>query len=599
MKSIKIFISILSISIIIFSCSKDSDVATPNSNESTKRDLRDCEIIQEQLREEDRLKQTFAKFVNEALQYDPLKDYLLDHLYNESRDGDDIQNPEFLIAEHLGDNIDIGTDARFASDPGTVTTLDDIFTHWVSINDPEQLELFQNLCNDYANFVLQFPWWSIDIIEDEGGIDNANLGSIGAIEPVECNGVYIRSFFHGDDEEIINVKLPLVKHIPIYVKRSELHTKVETSPQETIDEMVDNIMIFYEDCTFSDAELLAFVKTIDCSSLQYVDYSKMATFFKKNCSSVRHHESDCCDGEDNDGDGLIDCEDTEDCPCTVEICNDGCDNDNDGHIDADDEDCQCEGEYQRDCVVEDNVLVGLKFGEAAWLNVCQLKEEPHIMVRFNFDAVQICDQSQGSHCSVAPLIDFGVEGLTSLFFEIQKIHSGHAYYDPLAVLYEDNILWMSDGGPKKYWKVFPLYVSLRKKYINNLYNQWIPAEIGDKITFTTLEEDNNSASISESITNSITTRHSFNAGQALGLSELISTTFNYTFDNTKVSSATSVTNRNFEKDVIINNYALYYQDKDEEIVDPTGVEGNTWYGQIPGNSGTGLDGLYLEFRIHD
>ena len=50
----------------------------------------------------------------------------------------------------------------------------------------------------------------------------------------------------------------------------------------------------------------------------------------------------CSDGIDNDGDGFIDCDDTDcdsDSKCSVEICNDGIDNDGDGFTDCDDTDC--------------------------------------------------------------------------------------------------------------------------------------------------------------------------------------------------------------------------------------------------------------------
>ena len=56
-------------------------------------------------------------------------------------------------------------------------------------------------------------------------------------------------------------------------------------------------------------------------------------------------ETDCTDGVDNDGDGLIDCDDA-DCasdtaclPVPVENCTDAIDNDIDGLIDCDDADC--------------------------------------------------------------------------------------------------------------------------------------------------------------------------------------------------------------------------------------------------------------------
>jgi hypothetical protein len=51
----------------------------------------------------------------------------------------------------------------------------------------------------------------------------------------------------------------------------------------------------------------------------------------------------CGDGKDNDGDGLVDCADS-DCAsaevCTKEQCHDGVDNDNDGQVDCADSDCE-------------------------------------------------------------------------------------------------------------------------------------------------------------------------------------------------------------------------------------------------------------------
>jgi len=53
-------------------------------------------------------------------------------------------------------------------------------------------------------------------------------------------------------------------------------------------------------------------------------------------------EASCSDGRDNDGDGLVDCEDG-DCAtthaCLEEDCEDGLDNDSDGYGDCQDEDC--------------------------------------------------------------------------------------------------------------------------------------------------------------------------------------------------------------------------------------------------------------------
>ena len=56
---------------------------------------------------------------------------------------------------------------------------------------------------------------------------------------------------------------------------------------------------------------------------------------------------DCSNGIDDDGDGFIDCNDF-DCSgesnCPSEVCDDGVDNDDDGYIDCDDFDCDCGGE---------------------------------------------------------------------------------------------------------------------------------------------------------------------------------------------------------------------------------------------------------------
>ena len=65
-------------------------------------------------------------------------------------------------------------------------------------------------------------------------------------------------------------------------------------------------------------------------------------------------EADCSDGADNDGDGTIDCDDSDcvdsaDCVGQVESdCADGLDDDGDGDIDCDDSDCA----GSSDCIVQ-------------------------------------------------------------------------------------------------------------------------------------------------------------------------------------------------------------------------------------------------------
>lgn len=68
-----------------------------------------------------------------------------------------------------------------------------------------------------------------------------------------------------------------------------------------------------------------------------VDCEDMSCSSNKAC-----FESNCADGIDNDGDGFSDCEDL-DCEdfqdCLIERCIDGVDNDGDGLVDCEDPDC--------------------------------------------------------------------------------------------------------------------------------------------------------------------------------------------------------------------------------------------------------------------
>ena len=69
-------------------------------------------------------------------------------------------------------------------------------------------------------------------------------------------------------------------------------------------------------------------------------------------------ETVCDDGEDNDGDGILDCEDS-DCDNSLvcnsngpdnEVCDDGIDNDGDSGVDCEDSDCDddlaCENSFE-------------------------------------------------------------------------------------------------------------------------------------------------------------------------------------------------------------------------------------------------------------
>ena len=71
---------------------------------------------------------------------------------------------------------------------------------------------------------------------------------------------------------------------------------------------------------------------------------------------LRDDEEDCFNGEDDNGDGLVDCgdplcEDVPPCPFLFEICGNGADDDNDARVDCDDPDCFdapiCAGDVER------------------------------------------------------------------------------------------------------------------------------------------------------------------------------------------------------------------------------------------------------------
>ncbi len=83
-------------------------------------------------------------------------------------------------------------------------------------------------------------------------------------------------------------------------------------------------------------------------------------------------EDDCTDGADNDGDGLIDCEDDDCVDACMEDCSDKVDNDGDGLVDCDDDECvgdlACDGNYLLELTVRPDQM-GLatgRFVTTAW-----------------------------------------------------------------------------------------------------------------------------------------------------------------------------------------------------------------------------------------
>lgn len=81
----------------------------------------------------------------------------------------------------------------------------------------------------------------------------------------------------------------------------------------------------------------------------------------KHTLSIACSEYDCADGVDNDGDGLVDCADTDDCVCVPETCDNGVDDDNDGDIDCADFDCVFASNCVATCSTQSAMVCGVEY----------------------------------------------------------------------------------------------------------------------------------------------------------------------------------------------------------------------------------------------
>lgn len=85
---------------------------------------------------------------------------------------------------------------------------------------------------------------------------------------------------------------------------------------------------------------------LDCTDGEDEDQDGLVDCEDSDCLCI---ETDCADGTDDDADGLTDCEDSDCLDVCAEVCNDGIDNDNDALTDCDDDECYgvdgCGGQY--------------------------------------------------------------------------------------------------------------------------------------------------------------------------------------------------------------------------------------------------------------
>ncbi len=127
----------------------------------------------------------------------------------------------------------------------------------------------------------------------------------------------------------------------------------------------DGVSACASDCDDTDP-LNAGSFTEDCFDGQDNDCDGIADCDDSDCETTCF-EVDCTDGIDGDADGFIDCDDSDcdsDTVCTEEICDDNQDEDLDGLIDCADPDCAIDYDCQVSCVDMSNDDLGSALGNA-------------------------------------------------------------------------------------------------------------------------------------------------------------------------------------------------------------------------------------------
>lgn len=237
-------------------------------------------------------------------------------------------------------------------------------------------QFLDRLIQDYPLLVAKVPLWYGSLFshtgEDGFNSESTLLSEVKFIPFVEdTDGTnyyntykYVNSVM---ENRIINSKDVNFDYMPVLIRQSEYHRMVNI--QNLTDPRGNPLLDPYQidddpqsPCNTINI-LSKHVEPIVCDNVEY-SIVNWISFIQElyKCPPPPNTGSfeDCYNGIDDDGDGLVDCDDP-DCDCT-EICDNGIDDDGDGLVDAEDPDC-CwfYAECDRDCVAETNHIKGLKF----------------------------------------------------------------------------------------------------------------------------------------------------------------------------------------------------------------------------------------------
>ena len=588
MKFFKLGFMLALVGLLIVSCQKDdlsvmekeSKLGLRNSH---SEDLSDCLIERSRLVVDEQRMLLLSEFIGLKLQERDFKSGLVTEILD--REFKQSISSELVLSELF--NSSIGGNSSFG----------DEFEQWIILNYSEEQAIFTDLCQAFDGIVLDLSWWATEIIKEREDFMELSFGSVAAISPVVCGNYEIRTLY--TDEEIIrNVKSPFVDIIPIYVKESE--ELIKDPSESDLVNIINSASNRYAGCILTQEDIVNFMKTVDCSNANYFDIMKFNNFLSVNCSLLMVEI--CDDGIDNDNDGLIDDEDP-DCWEDVEICNNGIDDDGDGLIDQqDEEDCPCEISCQRDCLIEDNVITGLKFEDSGMLNVITTLDENNIWLEYTWAIVKICDsQTNGTLCD--QFDEFNntsvVQGSVQEFFELNTFVSEEDFaVGELGIVFIEELSWPNT----RYHQAWPLYVPIGMPYLQSLpYNQWNGDLIGSRIKYKVMEKDNSQINQTLTVGSSSQVSHSFDASVTAGFDIFdigLSAKTGYKYSSAVGNTQQSATQIRYDQAVdVTGDRYLYYCDQDEFYPDPTENPSGNWYGIIPSGGFSNGAGLYEEIRV--
>ena len=598
----------------------------------------------------DKLKYSLSKFFAEKFQDEQIKSTVLNLIRNSGATS--TKGNTVFLADLLQVNV-----------TGVGATFEELLNQYYAENFPEEIGLLETLCSTNWDIVIQMPWWGDEIITKSNlDVLTQEYSIVPAVEPVICNGVNSRIGFIDEREFVIKTDELHIGYIPLYIKKVEHFPEYDLDATSELMQVFSQVNEQFGNCTFTLSDLGNFVKGIDCANIQAVDVISFLKFANDYCTECGNGmtvgamggggdddecEEICDNGIDDNGDGYIDCDDML-CDC-IEICGNGIDDDQDGEIDEEDciedisgeicdnyidddgdglidaedeEDCPCLKNCQRDCIVESNVLKAVKFGGGGYNRACQTHDEATIELEYTFSAVDMCDENSSDQCLNLNLhsleagkdLNYLTGDNTSAFFEMQQTHRVHKddrdefniYVGQNGIVYvakdpDDSNWWI-------YWKAYPKYVPINFRYLSGTaQNNWNGDLIGNVIQVTVYELDNNNVTTTESrsVTSSVSTTYSASANANISLSKFVSigARSSYTFRSSVTNRQSYTRVKRYLMDIFLQEFNLLYCDEDNFVPDPTGVEGNSWYGHIP--QVTDPDGpngplfLYHEFRVVD